>query len=133
MRVLGVDWGSVRIGVALGENPPAIATARPPLKATGSLKKDAEQIAALAKKEEAELIVVGLPVHDGDDRGVRLCRTLAGRLEALGMKVDTMDEAFTTHEAHDALRDLGYSAAQRKRQVDGESACRILVRYFENS
>ena len=54
MRVLGVDWGGARIGIAVGEAQFKIASPRHPLQATGTLMKDALAIQTQVKIEEAE-------------------------------------------------------------------------------
>ncbi|HZH98095.1 MAG TPA: RuvX/YqgF family protein, partial [Fimbriimonadaceae bacterium] len=64
MRALGVDFGGARIGIAVGESDAGITTARKNLSATGALKSDAAAIANLATSEQAEAIVVGLPLGE---------------------------------------------------------------------
>lgn len=130
MRVLGVDFGFSRIGIAVGESEGGIATPRPPLKASGALKADAAAIARLAKSEECVQVIVGVPLGGEDDRQARICRTLAEHIAGFGCVVLTVDESMTTTESHLALGEIGVSAAKRKRVVDGESARRILERFF---
>lgn len=131
MRVLGVDWGGARIGIAVGEVQFKIASPRNPLQATGTLKKDALAIQSQVLLEEAERVVVGVPFNEEDDRAARVCLQLVERLRELGVDVVTVDESLTTEASHTDLAALGLKAAQRKKQVDGESARRILLRYFE--
>ena len=131
MRVLGVDWGGARIGIAVGEAQFKIASPRHPLQATGTLMKDALAIQTQVKLEEAERVVVGVPFNEEDDRAARVCLQLVERLRDLGLDVVTVDESLTTEASHTDLAELGLKAAQRKKQVDGESARRILLRYFE--
>lgn len=131
MRLVGVDWGSARIGIAVGELEFGIATARSPIAASGALKKDAIAIGDLAKREEAEQIVVGIPFQDHDDRAARVCFQLVERLKELGWTVHPVNESLTTVASHADLAEEGLTAAQRRRVVDGESARRILLRYFE--
>lgn len=131
MRVLGVDLGRSRIGIAVGVVEGRVATPRQNLKASGSLARDAQAVAELARREEAELVVVGVPEREGgDDRQARACRTFAERLRSLGWDVSLVDEALTSVESHAALREHGLTAAQRRKVVDGEAAARILERYF---
>lgn len=133
MRLLGVDWGSRRIGFAVGELELGIASPRTPLPASGSLQTDASRIAAMAAVEEVERIVIGVPVQpdpEGDPRQQRLCRTLAEKLRAQGLDVAIVDESLTSIEAEGHLRAGGETAATRRRRRDGEAACLILERYF---
>ncbi len=136
MRLLGVDWGSRRIGFAVGELEVGVASPRTPLPASGSLQTDASRIAAMAAVEEVERIVIGLPVQpdpEGDPRQQRLCRTLADKLRAQGLDVALVDESLTSVEAEANLRTTGEPAAHRRRRRDGEAACLILERYFSES
>lgn len=132
MRVVGVDFGKKRIGLAVGEKAHKIATARSSIAASGTLALDADAIVAFAVQEQAELVVLGLPLgFDGEEtKASGIIRRLAEFLEKKGMKIAFVDEAFSTVETHDDLKAMGYSAADRKKIIDGESARLILVRYF---
>lgn len=131
MRLLGIDFGSKRIGIAFGESDHRIATARKPLEASGTLKKDAEAIIAIARSEEAEKLVVGIPVNpEGDDRMARICTKLADILREMGWSVETVDEAMTSVAAEADLADAGLKASERRKLRDGEAAIRILERYW---
>lgn len=136
MRLFGVDLGTVRIGVAVAESDPFVASPRPALKASGKLKTDAVTIAALARREEAVRVVIGLPLEftpDGRAEGkmARACRLLGRELEALGLEVGFADEAFTSVAAEEAMRDTGLTIAETRRRKDGEAACRILEAYVQ--
>jgi putative Holliday junction resolvase len=129
MRLLAVDFGFSQIGIAVGESEPFVCSTRPSLQASGALKKDAAALDALAAKEEAELILVGVPVNEGEDRMARICKQLAGHLEDLGRKVVMVDESFTSVQADAALRSHGVFGDKRKELIHGESAVQILERY----
>jgi putative Holliday junction resolvase len=133
LRLLGIDFGRQRIGVAVGETELEIATPRQPLQASGKLDTDADAIAKIAKTEEADLVVVGVPeMADAGDGGrmQRGCRELGARLQRRGLRVEFVDEALTSVEAEAALRQTGLTAAKRKERRDGEAAARILERYM---
>lgn len=131
MRLLGVDFGQKRIGLAVADSEFGITSPRPSIAASGSLKRDARTIETLARAEEVELIVVGMPgTFEEDDKQARLCGILAANLRALGWTVELVDESMTSVEAHEAARQLGLTAAERRRVVDSEAACRILDRYL---
>lgn len=131
MRVLGVDLGLKRIGLAVGEVEAAIATPRPVLQASGKLVDDALAIADLARQEEAERVIVGVPEGVEGSRSERAARLLADRLREAGLDVLLVDESLTSVEASAAMTEAGLSVAERRRRVDSEAACRILERYFE--
>lgn len=131
MRLLGVDFGSKRIGVAVGESETRVASSRKPIEASGALKRDAEALSELMRREEAELAVIGVPVNpEGDDRMARVCLQLAEHMRRLGVGVATVDESMTSVEADSAMGGVGFTAAERRRRRDGEAACRILERYW---
>ncbi len=130
MRVLGVDFGSKRIGIALGETEGRVASPRPALVPSGKLKTDALTLTKLAQAESAEAIALGIPDYD-DDKMANTCRRLASEIEALGYQVHLVDESFTSVEAESVLLEMGFKASHRKRMRDGEAACRILDRFFE--
>jgi putative Holliday junction resolvase len=132
MRLLGVDFGFKRIGLAVVDSEVGLPAPRNPLAASGKLKTDANVLHELAKKEQAEGIVLGLPVEpDGEEgRMARICRQLAGHLEALGRPVYLVDERLSSAEAERTLLDGGLKASERRKRRDAEAACLILERYL---
>ena len=133
MRLLGVDFGMARIGLAVGESEHDLATPRPPLAASGKLKTDAAAIAAIAKKEQAETVVVGLPIEEDGEEGkmARIARLLAGHIQDLGFKVALVDERMTSVEAESGLRRMDLKASERRKLRDGEAASLILERFMQ--
>jgi putative Holliday junction resolvase len=133
MRILAVDFGFRRIGLAVGDVEPRIHSPRSPLTATGALRKDADQIAAIARSEEADLVVIGLPVEpDGSEgRMARVCRQLAGHVQSCGLSVEMVDESLSSKEAGQMLLESGVKAAKRRKHIDGEAAMVIMERYLD--
>lgn len=138
MRLLGVDFGFKRIGLAVAETDPGIVSARPSIEASGKLKTDAEQLASIARREEADLLILGLPIEETGDEGrmARICRTLAGHIAELGIVVELVDERYTSTEADRNLREIStpdgkeLRASQRRKLKDGEAARLILERFM---
>lgn len=130
MRVLAVDFGGKRIGVAVGETEFDIITPRPALVATGTLKSDAALISQAARIEDVDRIVLGVPVNDEDSRMERICRKLGELIAEQGWAVDLVDEAFTSEEADAELRTYGLKASERRKQRDGEAARLIYHRWM---
>jgi len=129
LRILGVDFGFKRIGLAIAESEPPIATSRAFIEASGSLAGDARRLVEIGRKEEVDRVVVGLPLEDGrEGRMARLCRTLAGHIRASGLDVDLVDESLTSVEAAAMHGEL--KASQRRKLKDGEAARLILERYL---
>lgn len=122
MRILAVDYGTRRIGLAVGEA--GVASPRPRIEAGNTRAQDAERIASIARAEQVALVLVGREGPRVDE--------LIPALEAHGLRVERVDESLTSAEAWQKMREAGIKAARRKRLVDSEAACRILERYFEH-
>jgi putative transcription antitermination factor YqgF len=130
LRVLGVDFGSKKIGIAVGGDDPMIVSAQPNIQPSGTLKIDAEALSELARKWEAEAIVLGIPVNEVDPKMQRICGMLAERIRETGMEVFEVDESGSSNEADAVWRDEGEKVAMRKRLRDGEAARIIVERFF---
>jgi putative holliday junction resolvase len=130
--MLGVDFGGTRIGIAVGESASGITTARKNLPASGTLKRDAEAIRDLAQREEAEAVIVGLPLNeDGSpSKMANICQQLAERIRETGINVFTVDESLSSVEAERYLSGGTLKASQRRKLRDGEAARLILERFF---
>lgn len=128
--MIGVDLGKARIGLAVGEVEHGVATPRPNMPASGSLKLDAQTLVDMAIREQADGFVVGVPTNE-DDRMARACRLLADHLSMSGLRIFQVDESFSTHEAESALRQTDLKASGRRKLRDGEAARIILERFFD--
>ncbi len=132
MRLLGIDFGFARIGAAVTDEAVGLPTALPALTASGKLKVDAVTIAQLAKRQEAEMVILGLPLEGGEEgKMARVMRQLGGHLTAAGLVVEYVDETLTSVEAEISLRGTDMKASQRRKARDGEAACLILERYLD--
>ena len=130
MRLLGIDFGRSRIGIAVVDSEFGVTTARPFLTASGTLAKDAISIVEIAKREEAVNVVFGLPSDDPNDKAAKIIRRLASLVEERGLAVEFMNESMTSFESEAAMLESGLKGSERRARVDGESACRILERYL---
>jgi putative holliday junction resolvase len=132
MRLLGIDFGFKRIGLAIAETEVAIITPRAPIAASGTLKTDAGVLSEYAKRESVDAIVIGLPLDEEGAVGkmARICRTVADHLRADGHTVYTVDETLSSVQAEAGLRELGLKASQRRKLRDGEAARVILERFI---
>jgi putative Holliday junction resolvase len=133
MRLLGVDFGFKRIGLAIAETEPSIITPRPAIGASGTLKTDALVLSEYAKREAVDAVVVGIPLEtDGvEGRMARICRTVAQNLRELGWTVHAVDESLSSVQADTGLREFGLKASQRRKLRDGEAARVILERFID--
>lgn len=126
--VLGLDVGTVRIGVAIceGEGLPAM-----PLCTIDSVsrEKDVVAIAALASERGARTLVVGYPLKLDGTRGPAaesMDKFVAALRKVFDGAVVTADERLTTAAAHRKLRETGLSGGKRRAFVDRLAAVEIL-------
>ena len=134
MRILAVDPGEVRIGLAISD---ATGTLARPLQFIlhESRSKDTDRIAVVAKENNAEFIVVGysLNEHGRPTRSGRKASQLATSLRgATGLDVELVEESFSTLEAHLARREMGVKRKQRRAPADAAAAANILQAYLED-
>ena len=133
-RIAGVDYGAVRIGVAISDperrfaSPLENYTRRTP-------ELDARRFATLAAEEEITLWVVGLPVHlDGrESQKSREARRFGQWLgETTGVPVVFFDERFTSHQAEELLLAADLTSKRRKKRLDMLAAQIMLAAYLES-
>jgi putative holliday junction resolvase len=134
LRVLGIDFGGVRIGVALGESEAGIASPRKAIKASGTLRKDAVTIQQIYIKEQAQVIALGIPLSGNGEvsKMANVCNQLSNELGKLGLPVKLIDESLTSLSAQETLRQNNWTAATIRSHIDSEAACKIIERYFES-
>ena len=127
-RILGVDFGDTRRGLALSDPSRLLASGLETL-SPGGMEKTADAVAKVAKERDAAAVVVGLPKNmDGTEgfRAVR-CREFAEKLSALtGLPVAMLDERLTTVSASRYLNETNTRGTARKGVIDTLSAQIIL-------
>ncbi|MEJ5298967.1 MAG: Holliday junction resolvase RuvX [Armatimonadota bacterium] len=136
MRVLAVDVGSVRTGLAISDELGILASPLPALHRTESIRKDARAIAETADRLKAERIVVGLPVGlDGTEGpAATMAREMAERISRYTrIPVVLHDERWTTVEAAERLREAGLDSRRARRVVDSQAAAVLLESYLETA
>jgi putative Holliday junction resolvase len=129
-RILGLDPGSKRIGVAISDG--LLLTARP-LEVVDTAVA-AERVLELVEEHRVERIVVGLPISLAGEEGpaAQAARDLAVTVAAAtGLPVDVWDERFTTTVAEAALIEQGVERRARRRMVDKVAASVMLQNYLE--
>lgn len=133
-RILGIDYGDARTGVALSDLLCTIvgSTAVVPSR---NREKAIADIVRMAKEQEVGTIVVGLPRNMDGTEGARaeLCREFGALLgEATGLEIVMWDERRTTVEAHNILSQHNYHGQKRKNTVDAVAASLILEGYLNS-
>ena len=132
MRVLAIDYGDARTGIAVSDAA-GLIVGRTTVIHSYNAKKTAEEIAALVRETGAERLVMGFPRNMDGSEGPRaaLYREFAALVEqTCGMQVTLRDERRTTIEAHQILSDCNYHGKKRKNTVDAVAASLILEGYL---
>ena len=131
-RILAVDWGERRIGLAVSDALGIIAIGLATLVVRGPAEAIA-RVAAVATEREAERIVVGLPLLMSGKRGEaaenaqRFADSLAART---GLRVDTYDERLTSALSERRLREVGTRRGHSRKRVDEGAAVALLESYL---
>ena len=132
MRVLAVDYGDARTGIAVSDLLCSIVGSTAVIHSRNQ-EKTVAQILEIIKEKEVGELVVGLPRNMDGSEGPRaqLCREFADKLaQASGLPLTMWDERRTTVEAHQILSDHNYHGKKRKNTVDAVAASLILEGYL---
>lgn len=131
-RVLGLDVGEKRIGIAVSD---LLGITAQPLETyhTVGYGPDVRHISALCSTWDTSTIVVGLPRNMDGSEGAQAAavRAFAGQLESTGFTVLFWDERLTTQSAHKALIQSGMRRENRKHVVDQAAAVLILQGFID--
>jgi putative Holliday junction resolvase len=134
IRALGLDPGTKRIGVAVSDLSGSIASPLVVLLRSRSKQHDLSEIAKLACTEEAEVIVVGLPLNMDGSAGpsARAATGLARRLATVvDVPVELHDERLTTVSADRSMLEAGLNAVERRQRVDKVAAAIMLQSWLD--
>ena len=134
-RIAGVDFGTVRLGIALTDPGQTLATAHENYTRRGA-QADARWFRRLVDEEGIVRWVVSLPVHiSGEESQKSHEARQFGRwlAETTGVRVDFFDERYTTAQAEEILLAAELTSKQRKRRRDMLAAQMMLTAYLESS
>jgi putative Holliday junction resolvase len=134
MRLIGVDLGEKRIGLALSDPTGSVASPLTVLEATGDMEQDIARIVELAERHGAEGFVVGLALTLKGTEEMAAARTaeFARRLsKASGKPTRVWDERLTTRQAEKAMLADGLSREVRHQRIDKVAAALILQSYLD--
>lgn len=131
-KILGVDFGDVRTGLALSDITGFLASGAGTVK--GGFEKTAQRVAEVAKENNVSKIVLGHPINMNGTLGERSekIKAFARTLEELsGIEVVLYDERLSTANAHQILNITNTRGEKRKSIIDEMSACLILQSYLD--
>ena len=133
-RIVGIDPGQARIGVAVSDEDRSIAFPRETISAKGGTAVAAGRVREALADDEVSLAVVGLPLRldGGEGEAARRARAFGEALgEALGVEVVYWDERLTTVAAERSLREMGRRGAKQRDVVDQSAATILLQGYLD--
>ena len=134
-RILALDWGEIRFGVARSDEGQVLATPLTTLSRRAGKRFPMPQLLALLDAEPVVGIVVGLPISlaGSETPSSTAARALAADVgRRTGLPVELADERFTTAIALDAVREMGGNIRGRKKDVDALAATVLLQQYLDH-
>ena len=132
-KLAGIDYGTVRIGIAISD-PDRIIASPYEIYTRKNERLDAEYFKRFAREERIVRFVVGFPIHLDGRISEKAREALAFGVwltELTGLPVDYMDERFTSVEAGHYLREAKMTLKQRKKRTDKIAAQILLANYIE--
>ena len=134
MRVMALDVGDKRIGVAISDALMLTAQPRPTLRRK-DLETDIVALRRLAEGNEVHQIVIGQPLHMSGRESLqseKVARFAEEIQKSLDLPVVFWDERLTSFAAEEHLRDMGLNWRKRREHVDKIAAMIILQNYLDN-
>lgn len=138
MRLMGLDYGNVHVGVALSDELGMTAYPLEVIKRKDSnkLRKTFARIEEIAREYKVDKIIIGLPLNMNDSES-EISKTVIDFSENIkrrtGLPVELWDERLSTLEATDILKEAGIKVQDRKTYIDKIAASFILRRYMEEN
>ncbi len=132
LRLMGIDFGEVRIGIALSDPLQIISQ---PFLVLANNENTINEIQNIIKTEEVEKIILGLPQNlDGEDTKKTLeVREFAEELKSnIDIPLFFWDERYSSVEANEQLKQMGYTILESRKVVDKVAASIILKNYMED-
>jgi putative Holliday junction resolvase len=134
LRVVALDLGTRRIGVAVSDPGGRLATPVKVVERSGDLEHDRRVLAELVDELEAERVVIGLPLSLDGSLGPA-ARAALEETDALGahlsVPVETYDERFTTVTADHLLSQQKRNARERRKSIDMAAAAVLLQAWLD--
>ena len=137
MRIMGIDYGAQRVGIALSDELGITAQGLETINSEGNDKKVLSRLDEIINEYNVDTIVVGMPVLLNGDKSTRaeITEKFIHKLKCKynKIKIETQDERLTTVEAHKTMNDLGINKRKKRGLVDTISAVYILETYMNKT
>ena len=134
MRILGIDYGEARVGVAITDGLNITAQGLETIQRNGSDKVVLRRLDEILANYEVDTIVVGMPLHMNGtvSERAKITQEFVHKLKCKynQLKIETIDERLTTVEAHKTMNFLEVNKNKKKNIVDTISAMYILETYL---
>jgi len=133
MRIMGIDYGEKRFGIALSDPLGITAQGLPTVERT-SIQEDIKKIINILQEKEVEEIVLGLPKHLNNtlgDKAKEVLNFIDTLKKHINIPIKTFDERFSTVRANRAMLEGDLSRKKRKERVDMIAAQLILQGYLD--
>lgn len=134
MRILGIDYGEARVGIAITDELKITAQGLKTINHNGNDKFLLSELDKIMKEYQIETIVVGMPLHMNGDKSKRaeITEKFIHKLKCKYNKTNivSQDERLTTVEAHKTMNDLQINKKKKKQLVDTIAAVYILETYI---
>ncbi len=134
MRILGIDYGEARVGVAITDSLNITAQGLETIQRNGSDKVILRRLDEILANYEVDTIVVGMPLHMNGtiSERAKITQEFVHKLKCKynQLKIETIDERLTTVEAHKTMNFLDVNKNKKKNIVDTISAMYILETYL---
>lgn len=134
-RIMGLDYGDSRTGVAVSDLLGITAQGVESIKHTGE-KQLIQRLSQIIKEYQVNKIVIGLPLNMNASSGQRVEKTkkfIEKLKNEFGLEVETIDERLTTVASHRTMTELGVNKNKKKNIVDMMSAVLILQMYMDKN
>lgn len=135
MRVIGIDLGSKRIGIALSDSDLTVATPLDVIERSGNVENDHIAILKITDEWEVKRIIVGLPISLDGTLGAS-AQSVIDEISRLGtltdIPIETHDERFTTVTAEQILLQQNVKRDKKKRVIDKVAAAIILQGWIDS-
>jgi len=134
-RILGIDYGTVRIGLALSDPTGTLASPLPFLE-NQSPQQVTTALSELIQTHQIDGLIIGLPRNMDGTYGpsAQKVRDFIAQIQkSISLPITPIDERLTTAQASKQLSGIGLNQKQLRKKVDSSSACLILQQYLDRN